>query len=96
MANRTSKMFTPTPKYSAPTKTNRDSAGYAAWDRPIEEQTLQTLLTNTLTNTFYADARELLKESEAVHDAMLAKDADFYARALVWECFFLFEGAYGA
>ena len=84
MANRTSKMFTPTPKYSAPTKTNRDSAGYAAWDRPIEEQTLQTLLTNTLTNTFYADARELLKESEAVHDAMLAKDADFYARALVF------------
>jgi 60 kDa SS-A/Ro ribonucleoprotein len=76
-------MFTPlAPKYSAPTTVNRD--GYGAWERPIEEQFLQTLLTNTLTNVYYADARELLKESEGVHDAMLAKDANFYAKALVF------------
>lgn len=85
MANRATKMFSPkTPKYSVPTKVNKDPAGYGAWDRPIEEQFLQTVLTNTLTNTYYADANELLKESEAVHKAMLAKDVDFYAKALVF------------
>ena len=33
---------------------NRD--GYPAWERPLEEQYLQTLLTNTLGQTFYASA----------------------------------------
>lgn len=85
MANRATKMFSPkAPKYSAPTKVNKAGAGYGAWDRPVEEQFLQTLLTNTLSNTYYADERELLKESEALHNEMLDKDVDFYAKALVF------------
>lgn len=85
MANRAVKMFTPkVPKYTPATKVNKDPAGYKAWDRPIEEQFLQTLLTNTLSNTYYADSNELLKESEVIHDAMLAKDQEFYAKALVF------------
>jgi hypothetical protein len=34
---------------------NRD--GYPAYQKPLEEQYLQTLLTNTLGNTYYADQR---------------------------------------
>lgn len=85
MANRAVKMFTPkAPKYTPATKVNKGGAGYAAWDRPIEEQFLQTLLTNTLSNVYYADATELLKESEAIHDAMLVKDPIFFAKALIF------------
>jgi 60 kDa SS-A/Ro ribonucleoprotein len=61
---------------------NRD--GYPAWERPLEEQYLQTLLTNTLGNTFYVSQRELLAESAQLHDAMVARDPAFAATALVY------------
>jgi 60 kDa SS-A/Ro ribonucleoprotein len=63
-----------------PTKVNRD--GYPAYERSLEEQFLQTLLTNSLGNTFYSDSNELLKEANEIHDQMLAKDPEFYAKAL--------------
>lgn len=66
----------------APTTKNRD--GFAAYERPLEEQYLQTLLTNTVGNTFYADKEELLQEAGAIHDAMLTKDPAFAARAIVF------------
>jgi len=38
------------PRAAQPTTANR--AGYPAWTRPLPEQCLQTLLTNTLGQTF--------------------------------------------
>ena len=63
-----------------PTTVNRE--GYPAYERPVEEQYLQVLLTNTLGNTFYATGEELLEEAEALHDRMVAEDPEFVARAL--------------
>jgi len=61
---------------------NRD--GYPAWVRPLEEQCIQTLTTNTFGNTFYADAKDLAQEAEQVCDAMLAQDSEFAAKAIVY------------
>lgn len=62
--------------------TNRE--GYPAYTRPIEEQYVQTLLTNTLGNTFYADNNTLLNESNKLHDKMLEENPEFAAKALVF------------
>lgn len=62
----------------------KNRAGHTSWTRPLQEQYLQTLLTNTFGNTFYADARGLIGEAEAVHDAMLEEDATFAAKALIF------------
>lgn len=62
--------------------TNRD--GFPAWVRSIEEQYVQTLVCNTFGNQFYASERDMITEAEQVHDAMLAKDTDFAAKALVY------------
>jgi 60 kDa SS-A/Ro ribonucleoprotein len=63
-----------------PNITNRE--GYPAYQRPLEEQYLQTLLTNTMGNTFYADQKQLFQEAESIHDQMLQKDAEFVTKAL--------------
>ncbi len=65
-----------------PTTVNRE--GYPAYQRPLKEQYLQTLLCNTLGNTFYATQDELLKEAAALHDEMLREDPEFAAKALVF------------
>lgn len=65
-----------------PDKKNRDD--YPAYSRSLEEQYLQTLLTNTIGNTFYADSNELLQEADQIHDAMLKKDPEFTAKALIF------------
>lgn len=67
--------------FSAPVPTTKNRDGFPAYERSLEEQYLQTLLTNTVGNTFYADKNELLKEADYIHDAMLAKDPAFAARA---------------
>lgn len=69
------------PHVVAPSQ-NRD--GYPAWERPLEEQVVQTLMSNTLGNTFYADAKQLLAEATDVHDRMLKKDPKFFSDALVY------------
>lgn len=79
--SRVSKLFNPSPQPKA-TEVNRD--GYASFTMPIEEQTLQTLLCNTFGHTFYADQRQLAAESEQVFKKMIAKDANFFANALVF------------
>lgn len=63
-----------------PTTVNRE--GYPAYERPVEEQYIQVLLCNTLGNTFYATADQLLQESQALHERMVAEDPGFVARAL--------------
>lgn len=74
-------LFSPSHAVVAPSQ-NRD--GYPAWERPLEEQAVQTLMSNTLGNTFYADAKQMLAEATDVHDRMLKKDPKFFADALVY------------
>lgn len=61
---------------------NRD--GFPAYERPLTEQYLQTLLTNTLDNTFYADSDEMLQEAIDIHNRIIAEDPEFAARAMVF------------
>lgn len=65
-----------------PTIRNKD--GYPAYERSIEEQYVQTLVTNTLGNTFYADQNELLSEAEELHREMAQSNAQFMAQAIVY------------
>ena len=74
--SRAKQMFT----VPVPDIQNRD--GYPAYKRSLEEQYIQTLMTNTLGNTYYADKQELLQEANQVHDEMLEKDPVFVAKAL--------------
>ncbi|WP_134686850.1 TROVE domain-containing protein [Brevibacillus migulae] len=67
---------------SKPTTYNKD--GYPAFTRSIEEQYLQTLLTNTMGNTFYADQNQLLAEAELLHMEMAEQNPQFMAKAIVF------------
>jgi 60 kDa SS-A/Ro ribonucleoprotein len=57
---------------------------YPAFTRSAEEQYLQTLLTNTMSNTFYADQNELLNEAAQLHHEMAEADPTFMAKAIVF------------
>jgi len=83
--SRATKTFGRTPKRSesAPI-TTRDPHGSPAWTMPIEEAFIQTLLTNTLGNTFYASQKEMVADAERVVDKMLEKDPAFAAKAIVY------------
>lgn len=61
---------------------NKD--GYPAYIRSAEEQYVQTLVTNTFGNTFYADQQTLLMEAEALHRDMAQSNPQFMAKALVY------------
>lgn len=65
-----------------PTTLNLD--GYPAYERSAEERYVQTLVTNTMGNTFYADGQSLLIEAEALHREMAQRDPQFMAKALVY------------
>lgn len=65
-----------------PTATNRD--GYPSYKRPVEELYLQTLLTNTFGSTFYARQKDMVAEAKTIHDAMIAKDAKFACKAIIY------------
>jgi len=65
-----------------PDTTNRE--GFPAYTRSLEEQLLQILMTNTLSNIFYATSEELLQETLEVHERALKKDPEFFAKALVY------------
>jgi len=65
-----------------PDTTNRE--GFPAYTRPLEEQLLQVLMTNTLNNIFYATSEELLQETLEVHEQALKKNPELFARALVY------------
>lgn len=59
-------------------------AVYPAYERNLQERYLQTLLTNTLGNTVYANNRELLIEATVLHQEMSELDPEFMAKALVF------------
>lgn len=69
----------PVPSKKAPTK---NLEGYAAYERPLKEQYIQTLLTNTFGNTFYETKQNLIDQSAALHEKMLAEDPEFMSRAI--------------
>ncbi len=84
--------------FSVPIPTIRNRDGFPAYERPLEEQYLQTLLTNTLGNTYYATKEELLQESTRVHEDMLDADAEFAAKAMAFarnEGFMRLQPIYG-
>ncbi|MDO3408339.1 TROVE domain-containing protein [Saccharibacillus sp. CPCC 101409] len=57
---------------------------YPAYNRSIEEEYLQMLLTNTLGRTFYAGANELLAQAAESHETMAELNPEFMAKALVF------------
>ncbi|HLO11096.1 MAG TPA: TROVE domain-containing protein [Pseudoneobacillus sp.] len=65
-----------------PPTTTVNKEGYGAYNRTMEEEYVQMLLTNTIGSTFYADKNELLKEAHSMHDAMMKQDPLFAAKAL--------------
>lgn len=58
--------------------------GFRAFSRTLEEDTLSVLLTNTLSNTFYASEKELAKETLDVLKAQADQDPEFLAKACVY------------
>ena len=68
--------------YSKADKTNR--SGHTAFSGSLESDTLSVLITNTLGNTYYASAKELVGETLDVLKAMAEKDATFLAKAIVY------------
>jgi 60 kDa SS-A/Ro ribonucleoprotein len=78
--SRVTKMFGQTPVVPPTDSVNKE--GYKAYNRTLEEDYLQTLLTNVMSNTFYSDSKELRKESGALHQKMVATDPAFVAAAL--------------
>ncbi len=70
--------------FSVPVPNTKNKEGYPAYERPLEEQYLQTLLTNTVSNTYYADKHDLLQEADQIHDLMLDTNPGFVAKALLY------------
>lgn len=64
--------------------TTQNKEGFPAYTRSTEEQYVQTLVTNTLGNTFYADQHQLLAEAEEMHREMAQSNPLFMAKAIVY------------
>ena len=58
--------------------------GNSAFELSDEDLFLQTLLTNTYTDVFYANKDELAAESFNVHKNMLGKNPEFYAKSVIY------------
>lgn len=67
-----------------PSKPTVNREAYPAYNRSVEEEYVQLLLTNTFANTFYADSQELINEAHSMHELMLELHPEFMARALVY------------
>ncbi len=80
--SRATHIFAPKPPSASAPAVNREQ--YPAWQRNVQEDLLQTLLTNTLGQTFYVDKHDMIAESEAVHMAALDANPAFYAKALAY------------
>lgn len=57
---------------------------FPAFERSLEENYLQLILTNTFGNTYYDSKEKVIERSEELHKAILKKDHNFMARALVF------------
>ena len=65
------------------TADTKNDAGHSAWNRPLEERTVQLLMCNTISNTFYVGEDKLAKETDETFRAILASDTEFFAKAIV-------------
>jgi 60 kDa SS-A/Ro ribonucleoprotein len=63
---------------------NKNRSGGESFSSDIKERYIQTLLTNTMTNTFYLGSGELLDQSKELHARMVYKDPSFVKKALVY------------
>lgn len=73
-------------------------SGFPAHTRSIREQYVQTLLTNTMGTTFYANSSELLEEAGHLHHEMAQNHPHFMAQAIVYarsEGFMRLQPLYG-
>ena len=83
MANIIRQLFGSRPEdYASAPGVNHE--GFPTWKRSLEERYVQTLLTNTLSHTFYASQGDNYTATLAVHTEMLASDPAFAARAIVY------------
>ena len=58
--------------------------GFPAFKRDWKEEYLQMLLCNTMSNTFYADSRELCANALELHRFAADEDPVFMAQSLVY------------
>lgn len=63
-----------------PNTYNKDH--YPAFTRSVEEQYMQTLMTNTMGNTFYAKEQELIDDAEQLHHEMALRNPVFMAKGI--------------
>jgi 60 kDa SS-A/Ro ribonucleoprotein len=83
MSNVVRRLFGSRPAgYEAATGVNHE--GFPSFARSLQEQYIQTLLTNTLGHTFYASQGENYAATLDVHRRMMAADPQFAARAIVY------------
>lgn len=68
--------------YAKATKVN--SAGFASFERSLEEDTLSVLMTNTISATYYVSEKELAEQTVDILTRMADKDSEFLAKALVF------------
>ena len=71
-------------RFAAVKPNGKNHHGYPAYTRSPEEQYLQTLLTNTLGNTYYADQTQLMEEAAQLHHEMAQQRPAFMAKAIVF------------
>lgn len=74
----TRKIFQP----QLPTTKNKE--GFSAYTRSLEEQYVQTLLTNTLGNTFYTDQNQMIEEATQLHHEIAKENPHFMVKAIVF------------
>lgn len=83
-----SKTATKSKSVKAPKKalvpTVRNADNYPAFKQGNKHEFLQTLLTNTLGNTFYADSKKLLSDTHRIHAQMVQTDPVFVAKAAMY------------
>ena len=60
----------------------RNVEGYPAYTRSLEEQYVQSLLTNTIGGSYYTSRERDFEQATGLHQAMLQKDPKFMAGAL--------------
>lgn len=84
MATRTQQLFGQSifSPYKTPTTTNVE--GYPAWNRTVEEELVQQLVTNTLGNQFYVTQKELVKTLGTTIDKAIKANPIFVAKAAVY------------
>lgn len=69
-------------RFAAPQEVNRE--GFVTYRRSLEEQALQVLTTNTLTDTFYIAGDKLIEEAVPIFQQMSKQNPELFAKMLVY------------